>query len=281
MTDDGRATGSPEPGKPNIRAALFWTTVLSIVLAPLVIVGPFIAGYVGGRKARAAPAAFIAALGPALIWVAVWWWISAAGIPVGKERIYPPVDMFSPTTGLAILAGALAGSGGGLSHLIGAAAVVFALGWFGRGASGFYRTYKHLMYKPAGDDVQVRAADRTCTDRLKKLYAATMLYAEAWDGQLPPAENWMAALRDPSQSFGEEEDLHCPEVPAGGPTKYGYAMNRAVSGKRVDEIEGKEKTPLFFDSDDLSHNASAPSPVTTRHGGKSNVVYADGRVGQQ
>jgi prepilin-type processing-associated H-X9-DG protein len=266
--------------KSDIRSSLFWTTILSVLLSPLVIVGPFIAGYSGGRKARSAPAALIAALGPALIWVGVWWWLSSAGVPIGKERIHPPVDLFAPTTGLAILGGAFAGSGGRVSHIIGAAILLCSLGWFGSGAKPFYELYKKATERPASGPEPVVTATNGCPDRLKKLYDAAKLYAESWDDTLPPAETWMTALRNPDQPFAEDEFLHCSEV-KGGTTDYGYAMNSALGGKKLSSIEPKATTPLFFDSDSVQQNASAASPSTSRHGGKSNVVFADGHVGQQ
>jgi prepilin-type processing-associated H-X9-DG protein len=264
-----------------MRAALLWTSVLSVILAPLVIVGPFMAGYIGGRKAKTAPAALIAALGPTLIWIGVWWWLSSSGIPVGKERIFPPADLFAPTTGLAILGGAFAGSGGRLSHIIGAAVLVCSLAWFGSGAKPFYNTIKHVVDQPEPSEVREATTDKSCPDRLKKLYDAAMLYASSWDDTLPPAEIWMTALRNPDQTFGEEEYLHCPSVSKPGEARYGYAMNSSLSGKRIGEIENKDSTPLFFDSDDLEMNARAGSPSSKRHDGKSNVVFADGHLGQQ
>lgn len=276
------STNAEQPGRTNLRAAVIWTTVLSIVLGPFVVIGPFIAGYVGGRKAGTAPAALLAAFGPALLSVGLWWWLSAAGLPIGKTRIMPPVDLFAPTAGLAILGGAFAGSGGRLAHVVGAAILVVALGWIGSGGKQVYDVYRDIMQKPASGGQPTSAADKSCPDRLKKLYDATMLYAEAWDGTLPPADHWMSALRDPAQPFGEEEYLHCPDVSKGAGPKYGYAMNSELGGKRIKDVKDAAKTPLYFDSDNLSLDASAAAPPANgRHGGKSNVVFADGHAGQQ
>src|ERR1051326_8687855 len=146
----------------SVAAAAWWTMGLSIVLAPLVILGPFIAGYVGGRKAKSAPAALTAALGPALIWVAVWWWLGKTGIPVRSDRFFPPADIFAPTAGLAILGGAFAGSGGKLAHVIGSAVLLLAVGWFWRGTKDLYDLGKKLTERPPVDQKPVAASNAAC-----------------------------------------------------------------------------------------------------------------------
>ena len=83
------------PRTTNLRAAVIWMTLLSIILGPVIVIGPFIAGYAGGRKAGTAPLALLAALGPALLSVGLWWWLASAGIPVGSNRLMPPVDLFA------------------------------------------------------------------------------------------------------------------------------------------------------------------------------------------
>ena len=84
----------------------------------------------------------------------------------------------------------------------------------------------------------------------------------------------------------KDEQLHCPEVSHAGESRYGYAMNPALGGKKLSDIPAAERatTAVYYDSSDLSLDAHAgleslPSPG--RHGGRNNVVYADGVVRQR
>ena len=51
----------------SISSAVLWMTVLSLLLFWLPVVGPFIAGFIGGRKAGTAGNAIIAVFVPAIL----------------------------------------------------------------------------------------------------------------------------------------------------------------------------------------------------------------------
>lgn len=273
-----------ENSKTQFRSAILWTTGLSIFLGWLIVVGPFVAGFVGGRKAKSLPNALLAAVAPAILWIAIWTWLSKAGMRIGKESVTLPLDLFAIPTVLSLFGGAMAGTTDKPVRVIGTLAALCGLAYFGNGVWKIYSVAR-LATAGAGDaGPDTNPENKTCPERLKKLYDAVMLYSDSWDGQLPPADHWMSALRDKTQQFGEEEYLHCPAVSTGKDSRYGYAMNRDIGGKRVKEIKDAARTPLFFDLEDTSLNANAPAsaiPSPGRHAGKSNIVFADGHLGQK
>jgi prepilin-type processing-associated H-X9-DG protein len=262
-------------------AASFWILTLSILFGPIVVLGPFLAGVIGGRKVRVVGQALSAAVLPALISAGFWYWFCGHEVAIGGNKITLPLELraLSPATALAIFGGALAGTAARPARVLGVALGIFAALWFAGPARHFWRLYQ--TFQPSGE-TYVAEQNKTCPDHLKNLYDAAMLYADAYDGTLPPAERWMTALQDPTQRFAEDDWLHCPE--AGGANRYGYAMNSDLGGKRLVDLAAKADTPLFYDS--TSSDRDARDAVTTlpkpgRHTGKNNVVYVDGHVAQQ
>lgn len=105
---------------------------------------------------------------------------------------------------------------------------------------------------------------------LKDIHTALMLYQES-EGQLPFAESWMDATwpRLQTGDMVEEEakkKLKSPSVLQQNPQGFGYAFNDLVSGKYSADIKEPAKTPLVFDSSDITWNAHgnpaqlAPNP---------------------
>ncbi len=127
-------------------------------------------------------------------------------------------------------------------------------------------------------------ADKSCTENLKSLYFAFGKYVEYNDG-LPPAANWQDQ-DDFKAAIQKDEWLHCPAVSNRHDTKFGYAYNAALSGrklggKKLNEMPDAAKTPLLYDSTDVAKNAhdsltSMPKPG--RHGGKNNILFCDGHI---
>lgn len=121
--------------------------------------------------------------------------------------------------------------------------------------------------------------NKTCPENLKQLHAALMLYADSWDGKLPPAETWMTAIRD---NVPQDAWLHCPDV-----TKqdgYGYAFNKALGGASVTSVKGASTMPLLYDSLGLGQDVTdrlASLPRPGRHTGRNNIIYLDGHVEQK
>jgi prepilin-type processing-associated H-X9-DG protein len=125
---------------------------------------------------------------------------------------------------------------------------------------------------------QAQAHDRSqqalCTSSLMELAVAANLYADDHGGTLPRADTWVKDLR---QYFKDAEALRCPKAPD---LPVAYAMNRALSGRRLADIKNPASTPLFFESD-----LGGPNPAggvgdiaPPRHGRGNNFAFADGHV---
>lgn len=128
--------------------------------------------------------------------------------------------------------------------------------------------------------------NQTCPENLKKLYNAFEQYAE-FNDSLPSAADW-GANTDFTSRIPQDEWLHCPLVSNGHDTKFGYAYNDAIAGKKLN-LKGKPlktmpnaaTTPLLYDSTDLkknAHDAFSSLPKPGRHSGRDNVLYLDGSV---
>ena len=104
------------------------------------------------------------------------------------------------------------------------------------------------------------------------------MYAQNWDGRLPPADRWMDEL----QPFIPREDvLQCPALKEKKPKAYGYAMNGDLSLASVNDVAEPGNAPLVFDSVLLVLNAYSGYyglPDTPRHSNRNNVAYADGHA---
>ena len=128
--------------------------------------------------------------------------------------------------------------------------------------------------------------NKTCPENLKGLYNAFAQYAELNDS-LPAGDKWEENT-DFTSRVPQDAWLHCPVVSNGHDDKFGYAYNAALGGKKLN-LNGKPlntvldaaKTPLLYDSTNLSKNAQdavASLPKTGRHSGRNNILYLDGHV---
>ncbi len=126
--------------------------------------------------------------------------------------------------------------------------------------------------------------NKDCPENLKSIYNAINLYSQDWDA-LPPFEKWLDN-EELTSKIRQNEWLHCPEVSNRHDEKYGYAFNDKVSalklgGKHLNELPDAVKTPLLYDSRDISksaHDSFSSLPRPGRHGGRNNVLYLDGHV---
>jgi hypothetical protein len=75
---------SSEPKRGSVASGLFWMTLLSLLLFWLPVIGPFIAGLVGGKKAGGIGQALTAVFLPSLLFGATLFVVSSAatGLPV-------------------------------------------------------------------------------------------------------------------------------------------------------------------------------------------------------
>lgn len=102
-----------------------------------------------------------------------------------------------------------------------------------------------------------------CVGNLRRIGSAISLYAADNDERLPNADQWM----DQVERFGGgTRQFQCPAVRSFDRGGYGYAFNKALSGKSKSEID--PKTQLVFDSSLLLRNANSGAesmPVPGRH----------------
>jgi hypothetical protein len=258
--------------------AFGFALVLSVLLGWLPVIGPWFAGYAAGLRARSPALALAAALIPAAVWTGGLLAASQRAIHLGGwETEAGPLAYLAPVTGIAMLSGALMGTRKRPGRILGALALVIALAWFYPRAADVYRLGTPFMNR--SDTPRTASMTADCPDHLKKLYTALQFYGDDWEGRLPPAAHWMTLIKDK----GKDPELHCPAVGTAG-NRYGYAMNPALSGQKLDSLTDRDKTPLLYDSTDLSLDAHAGPdslPDAGRHDGKNSVLYADGKVRQQ
>jgi hypothetical protein len=105
----------------------------------------------------------------------------------------------------------------------------------------------------------------TCRANVQQMTRAFGIYAEDWQGQLPPSDRWM----DRTAGYVDTPDrFHCPSVAKPGAPEYGYAMNSRVAGKNRETMRDADRAELVYDSSNLARNASdavASLPIPPRH----------------
>ncbi len=128
--------------------------------------------------------------------------------------------------------------------------------------------------------------NKDCPANLQSVYNAFEQYAELND-KLPDAAKWQDDT-DFTSRIPQDEWLHCPAVSNRHDDKFGYALNDAVAGKKLN-LNGKPlkslpnaaTTPLLYDSANTNknaHDAVTSMPRPGRHGGRNNILYLDGHV---
>ncbi len=122
-----------------------------------------------------------------------------------------------------------------------------------------------------------------CGGNIGALGRALVSYAKEHGDTLPAVDQWTEAVRP---SVGSDTKLRCPVNPS--PGKSTYAMNRHLSGARLDQIPDPAHTVLLYETARAGDSPSGtgedmPSPCLhpyPRPGG-SNIcwaVTADGRL---
>ena len=108
-----------------------------------------------------------------------------------------------------------------------------------------------------------KANETQCLSNMKQLGVAMMMYAQDHHETLPPAENWEDALKPYLKT-----PLPCPRAKLGT----GYAMNKALSKKKLEALDKPAETVLFFESD----NGTTVSQK--RHQSGLGFTFADGHT---
>jgi hypothetical protein len=129
--------------------------------------------------------------------------------------------------------------------------------------------WRHGVIQSALDDSDDNRKFSASRDaNLKAIYIALNLYQDS-EGQYPAASGWMDAIGPHLQTTDmsrEEADkkLLRPNLKSPQPGQYGYALNDAIAGRFKGDIKDS-KTPLVFETSDLSRNAhGSPNSQTGR-----------------
>lgn len=252
------------------RAAIAATLALSIPLIVLPGLGPLLAAWIGGRRARSG--AIAGGVVAALIWGAVLAWLSTLEVQIGSTKAgLGPLSLLIPVQCGGFIAGGLFAFGARPAVSVGLVALVAGALWTGNDLRPLFNLLDQFRPAPAPQ----QSAQGSCEERLKRLYTAALMYSDSWDQMLPPADRWEEALKE---TLSDAASLDCPALGTG---KHGYAMNSEVGGKRVSEIADAAGTPLFYDSTlppPNAHDNVASLPQPGRHDGRNYIVYLDGSV---
>lgn len=114
---------------------------------------------------------------------------------------------------------------------------------------------------------------------LKAIYTALMLAHES-DGQLPPAKEWMDAIKTRLRTTDLAESeaiqkLQNPTIQA-KPGVWGYAMNSKLAGQFKGDIKNPDTTTLVFESKNTNWNASGDPGKDRESGGWS--ISVSGKI---
>jgi prepilin-type processing-associated H-X9-DG protein len=132
---------------------------------------------------------------------------------------------------------------------------------------------------PVFAQAREKARTTSCISNLKQQGLGTLMYAQDYDGILPPAQGWMDKL---VPYIRNENVYHCPTAkPSGEEKAYGYAFNNTISIVNVMKLPTPQTTGMIFDSNNNGRSASVKGaiyPTPARHSQKNNVAFADGHA---
>lgn len=143
-------------------------------------------------------------------------------------------------------------------------------------AATFKRLPEKLRLSLVPERTPEEKQQQSCLSKVKQLGIVAMMYAQDHDETLPEADKWMDQLLP--YLMNNEDILKCPAAPE---LEYGYAMNEALSGMKLDNVKDVSATVLFFESALGTRNASGgPAAVCEpgRHNEGNNYSYVDGHA---
>ncbi len=127
-----------------------------------------------------------------------------------------------------------------------------------------------ILY-PVFAKAREKAHQRICTRNLQQLGSAVRMYAQDYDGKLPPKETWCDALgryvtRNVEFRCGGAREQRC-----------GYAYNSTMP-LVLANVKSPNDTVMMFDAKGDWNTVGNSSIADLRHAGGLNVVFVDGHV---
>jgi len=186
-----------------------------------------------------------------------------------------------PTCGITALVGLVLG----IIALMGIRRSEGRLGGSGVAIAGIIVSAVFLMMIPVMAGLMVpafakarqRAMTITCQSNMRELSLAVRMYAGDSTNQFPPAASWSDGI---SSYVGSTRAFQCP---GGHGQRCSYAFNRALDGKKLDEVN--PTTVLLFESDAGWNGAGGAESMVSHghvvrygHEVSYNVLYVDGSV---
>lgn len=238
------------------------------------VLGPAMAGFLAARRQGPGRGGLVVGALCAAAAFGALWVVSLREVSIGGTQVgLGPLALVAPATAIAVLAGAGFGVQGRAVRGAGVGLLLVSAWLYWVQGSAVLGVVRAVM--PRKSDAPA-VASSGCTDRLKALNTALMIYSDSWDGMLPPADRWFTAIKD---NLKDEAKAGCPQAPAGS---LGYAMNDAVGGKELAGMAKAGKTVVLFEVDGAGkdqHGDVAHAPRVARHSGADNALFSDGSAG--
>jgi hypothetical protein len=76
-----------------------------------------------------------------------------------------------------------------------------------------------------------------CHKNLLQVSLALNMYAQDWDGRLPPSSHWMDRAHSYTRTWSV---LRCPAIGDKEPTHFGYAFNDRLAGRSIEKFKRPE-----------------------------------------
>jgi len=145
--------------------------------------------------------------------------------------------------------------------------------WRGLLVTGFVGVALYAVFYPVCSRYPNVPRVQNCLSSLKQLGVATMVYVVDFDDRFP-VERWT----DVTMPYVKNEGLYHCNTRENPDTKYGFAMNLDVCGRRLAELD--EKTVLYFETDARARNviANLAAQNKSRHRGFGSQVSVATRV---
>lgn len=132
------------------------------------------------------------------------------------------------------------------------------------------------LLEPALERSQQSARKAVCLSNVKNLSLAMQMFVADNEDRFPEAHRWVEALHDYIKS---EDVLKCPEDDSDA--RCSYAMNEALSGLSLSDLDDPSSVVLFFETAEPGDNpVGGPDDVVSpgRHMGGNNYGFADGHA---